>query len=259
MTRKITIPQTSWVIGDGQLSLVVGPCSIESPELLRQMADFLPTLSVQAFRGGIHKLRTQPQSFQGLGEEILDELKNFKLRTQLPVVAEITDVRNLELYAETVDVYQVGSRNMYNYPLLSELGKLKKPVLLKRAFSATLTEWLAAASYLEQQGNSNIILCERGIRTFDTTLRNTLDLGAVAYLKAETDYPVFVDPSHACGRRDLVPALSLAAKAAGADGLLIEVHPLPDQALSDGQQSIDFRTLQKLIQDLATVTRYQAF
>lgn len=233
-------------VGGENFSLVCGPCSIESDKLLFETGEILKTARIDAFRGGIHKLRTQPDSFQGLGVQILESLGEFKKKFKLPVFSEITDVRHIEMYAPVVDVFQVGSRNMYNYPMLAELGKLKRPVLLKRAFSATIKEWLSAARYIEKEGNENIILCERGIRSFDPELRSTLDLGSVAFLKAETDYPVFVDPSHAAGRRDLVLPLSFAAHAVGADGLLVEYHPRPDEAASDGAQSIDTNQLQIL-------------
>jgi len=191
-----------------------------------------------ALRGGAFKPRTSPYSFRGLGPEALDMLADTRAATGLPVITEVLDTRHVALVAEKVDCLQVGARNMQNFALLTEVGGCGKPVLLKRGMAATIEDLLLAAEYILARGNPQVMLCERGIRTFDRALRNTLDIGAVPYLKMETHLPVLVDPSHACGRRDLVPALALAAVAAGADGLLIEVHPDPDHARSDGDQSM---------------------
>jgi 3-deoxy-7-phosphoheptulonate synthase len=189
-------------------------------------------------RGGAFKPRTSPYAFQGLGREALELLAEARARTGLPVVTEVLDVRQIDLVAAHADVLQVGARNMQNYGLLSELGRVQRPVLLKRGPSARLEELLLAAEYVMAHGNPNVILCERGIRTFETMTRNTFDVAAVPVLKAETHVPVIVDPSHAGGRSSLVPALAFAAVAAGADGLIVEVHPDPESARSDGDQSL---------------------
>jgi 3-deoxy-7-phosphoheptulonate synthase len=189
-------------------------------------------------RGGAFKPRSSPYAFQGLGEEALRMLKDARAETGLPVVTEVMDTRQVERVAEHVDVLQVGARNMQNFPLLSELGRVDRPVLLKRGLSSTVKELLMAAEYIMAQGNGQVILCERGIRTFETATRNTLDVAAIPVLRRETHLPIIVDPSHAAGRSDLVAPLAFAAVAAGADGLLIEVHPCPEEALSDGDQSL---------------------
>lgn len=249
-TRRVRVPGIEFEIGSGTLAIVAGPCSIESREQLFSTGRFLKENLVHGFRGGVFKMRTHPDSFQGFGLETLKILKEFKQELGLPIFTEITDVRSISDMAEVVDVFQVGSRSMYNYPLLSELGRVGKPILMKRAFSATFDEWMGACAYIEKEGNQQIILCERGVRSFEPRLRNTLDLGMVALIKAETDYPIFVDPSHAAGRRDLVIPLALAAQAVGADGLLVECHPNPDEALSDGPQSLNLDQLRSLVSSL---------
>jgi 3-deoxy-7-phosphoheptulonate synthase len=250
-TRQIEIQNpdgSKFLIGAGDCTVIAGPCSVESKEIFLETAQTVKSSGASILRGGLHKLRTSPDAFQGLGRDAYRLAQEVKEELGLPFITEITDPRQVEELSDLADLFQVGSRNMYNYALLSELGKTSKPILLKRAFSATVDEWIGAARYIEKEGNSQIILCERGIRTFDRTLRNTLDLGAVAYLKAETDYPVFVDPSHACGRRDLVIPLAKAAQAVGADGIMIEAHPNPDEALSDGPQSLTLSQLKDLMQ-----------
>lgn len=222
----------------GHLTLIGGPCSIESPEQFTRIARPVLLSGAQWLRGGIFKMRTKPGTFQGLGLNQLDELLQAKMDLGAPVVSEVVDPRHIEEMLEFVDMFQVGSRNMYNYELLKELGKTRKPVLLKRGFSATIDEWLSAADYVVNGGNSEVILCERGIRTFETKTRNTLDLNAVAYLKAHHPFPVFVDPSHGTGVRELVKPMALAGVAAGADGLIVEVHDRPAEALSDGFQAL---------------------
>ncbi len=202
-------------------------------------------------RGGAYKPRSSPYAFQGLGEAALRMLAEARARTGLPVVTEVMDTRQVEIVAEHADVLQVGARNMQNFALLSELGRVQRPVLLKRGLSATLKELLMAAEYVMAQGNRDVILCERGIRTFETATRNTLDIGAVPFLKAETHLPVLVDPSHAAGRADLVAPLAFAAIAAGADGLIVEVHPCPEEALSDGEQSLTPAAFAELMRRLA--------
>jgi 3-deoxy-7-phosphoheptulonate synthase len=202
-------------------------------------------------RGGAFKPRTSPYSFQGLGAEALQLLAAVRLRTKLPVVTEVMDPRQIDLVAAHVDVLQVGARNMQNYSLLAELGRVRRPVLLKRGLSATIEELLLAAEYVMSHGNANVILCERGIRTFETKTRNTFDVGAIPVLKRETHLPVIVDPSHAAGRADLVAPLAFAAVAAGADGLIVEVHPDPEHARSDGDQSLTPVAFAEMLRRLA--------
>ena len=223
--------------------------------MLLETAEAVKAAGAVALRGGAFKPRTSPYAFRGLGAEALDLLAAVREATGLPVVTEVLDTRHVALVAEKADCLQVGARNMQNFALLTEVGESGKPVLLKRGMSATLEDLLLAAEYVLARGNGQVMLCERGIRTFERALRNTLDIGAVPYLKRETHLPVLVDPSHAAGRRDLVPALALAAVAAGADGLLIEVHPDPDHARSDGDQSLTldaFAELMERIRDVAT-------
>jgi 3-deoxy-7-phosphoheptulonate synthase len=225
-------------IGGKRLAVIAGPCSVEGREMLHASAHAVRDAGAGMLRGGAFKPRTSPYAFQGLGETALRMLAEVRAQTGLPVVTEVMDTRQVELVAEYADVLQVGARNMQNFSLLSELGRVQRPVLLKRGLSATVKELLMAAEYVMAQGNHDVILCERGIRTFETITRNTLDVAAIPVLKAETHLPVIVDPSHAGGRTDLVAPLSFAAIAAGADGLIIEVHPCPEEALSDGDQSL---------------------
>jgi 3-deoxy-7-phosphoheptulonate synthase len=225
-------------IGGKRLAVIAGPCSVEGRDMLHSTARSVRDAGAGMLRGGAFKPRTSPYAFQGLGEAALRMLAEVRAQTGLPVVTEVMDTRQVELVAEYADVLQVGARNMQNFSLLSELGRVQRPVLLKRGLSATVKELLMAAEYVMAQGNHDVILCERGIRTFETITRNTLDVAAIPVLKAETHLPVIVDPSHAGGRTDLVAPLSFAAIAAGADGLIIEVHPCPEEALSDGDQSL---------------------
>jgi 3-deoxy-7-phosphoheptulonate synthase len=225
-------------IGGEGFATIAGPCTVESRESLLEAAHAVKDGGAQLLRGGAYKPRTSPHSFQGLGGEGLRLLAEAKAETGLPVVTELLDVRDIDAVVEVADVIQVGSRNMQNYPLLTELGRAGVPVLLKRGIAATLDELLSAADYVLTEGNGDVILCERGIRTFETGYRFTLDLMAIPVLKERTELPVIVDPSHAAGRRDLVPALSLAAAAVGADGLIVEVHPDPDNAVCDGPQQL---------------------
>ena len=247
-SRPITLGSAQ--LGSGEFCVIAGPCSVDTEDHYVFAARELRRLGAAAVRGGIFKMRTRPEAFQGLGLEGLSILKRGRDRSGLPVVTEVVDPRHLEAIYETVDVFQVGARNMYNYELLKELGKLKKPVLLKRAFSAYLDEWLSAADYICGQGNDQVILCERGVRSFDTYTRNQLDLAAIPYLKARTQFPILVDPSHGTGRRELVIPMSLAAAAAGADGLIVEVHPDPSAALSDAQQALTFDDFAELMNRL---------
>ena len=233
-----------------EFKIIAGPCSIDNLENFSKTALFLKSHGISYIRGGLFKLRTNPNSFQGLGLQGFEIVKALKKQVDFKFVCEITSEKYLDKFLESVDTIQVGTRNMYNYELLTALGQSKKQILLKRAFSATLKEWLLAAEYIFKGGNSNIILCERGIRTFEPQFRNILDLNSVAFLKQETDFPVFVDPSHGTGDCKLVLPLSKAAQAVGADGLLIEVHPEPSKALSDSKQSLNFLEFEKLLKAL---------
>jgi 3-deoxy-7-phosphoheptulonate synthase len=225
-------------LGGKALAVIAGPCSVESREQLLEAAHAVKKAGARFLRGGAYKPRTSPYEFQGLGEEGLRLLAIAREETGLKVVTEVMDAESLELVADYADVIQIGARNMQNFSLLKRLGAVEKPVLLKRGPSATIREWLMAAEYVVSQGNYRVALCERGIRTFETMTRNTLDLNAVPVLKALTHLPVIVDPSHGIGLRRHVPAMARAGVAAGADGLIVEVHPWPEKALSDGQQSL---------------------
>ena len=241
------------VIGDGRLTLIAGPCSIESREHMKENALGVKAAGATLLRGGIYKMRTSPTSFQGVGDSGFAYVNEVKREVGMPLVSEVTDPRQVAAMSEAVDVFQVGSRNMYNYELLKELGQLRKPVLLKRAFAATVDEWIKAADYVLKGGNQDVLLCERGIRTFEPTTRNTLDLNSVAYLKAHTSFPVVVDPSHGTGRPELILPMSLAAVGAGADALIIEVHPRPREALSDADQALDFAQFALVAKQVAAV------
>jgi 3-deoxy-7-phosphoheptulonate synthase len=225
-------------LGGDHFATIAGPCAVESREVMLESARIVRDAGAQLLRGGAYKPRTSPYSYQGLGEAGLRLLAEAREETGLPIVTELMDVRDLEAVAEVADVIQLGARSMQNYPLLTEVGRAGKPVLLKRGLSATLEELLLAAEYLLKEGNESVLLCERGIRTFEPSYRFTLDLTAVPVLKELTHLPVIVDPSHAAGRRDLVEPLSLAAAAAGADGVIVEVHPRPDEAVCDGRQAL---------------------
>ncbi len=225
-------------IGGNRIAVVAGPCSVESEEQMGGVAERVKKAGAQMMRGGAFKPRTSPYAFQGLRAEGLQCLRRARERTGLPIVSEITNPSHLEMFMEYVDVIQVGARNMQNFELLKELGRVRKPILLKRGFSNTVEELLMSAEYIMSGGNDRIVLCERGIRTFETSTRNTLDLSAVPMLKRLTHLPVFVDPSHASGIAWMVEPLAKAAVAVGADGLEIEVHNDPKHALSDGQQSL---------------------
>jgi 3-deoxy-7-phosphoheptulonate synthase len=240
-------------LGGGPFSVWAGPCSIESLEQFKLTADTVKRLGASGLRGGLYKLRTDPASFQGLGREAFDLVKLVKRETGLPFASEVTDPRQISDMLDVVDAFQVGSRNMHNYSLLKELGQVKKPILLKRGLAATFKEWMLAVDYLVKGGNEEIILCERGIRTFETSTRNTFDVNAIALAKIETPFPILADPSHGTGRADLVTPIALAAAAAGADGLLIEVHPKPSEAKSDGYQSLDFSQFENLMTKLPKI------
>ena len=226
------------VAGGSELLVIAGPCAVEGRQMLRETALAVRRAGAGALRGGAFKPRTSPYSFRGLEREGLHLLAECRRDIGLPVVTEVLDPREVEAVAEHADVLQIGARNMQNYPLLCEVGRVRRPVLLKRGMSATITELLLAAEYVLAAGNPDVILCERGIRTFETATRNTLDVAAIPVLRRETHLPVIVDPSHAAGRADLVTPLACAAVAAGADGLIVEVHPRPEDAWSDGEQSL---------------------
>lgn len=250
MESQVNAPKIS--IGKLQLEsnkfyVIAGPCSIESPTQFEETAGFVKEHGASILRGGIYKMRTNPNSFQGVGAEALQWVSAIKNKMAMPLISEITDPRQIPAFDEYVDGFQVGSRNMYNYELLKELGLLRKPVLLKRGFSALLDEWTNAAKYILNGGNNSVLFCERGIRTFETKMRNTLDLASVAYLKLNSQLPVIVDPSHGTGARELITPMACAAIAAGADGIMVEVHPRPDQAQSDGFQALNFDDFKNLM------------
>lgn len=239
------------VIGDGNLTIIAGPCAVESERQIHEIAELVAQSGGHILRGGAFKPRTSPYDFQGLGEDGLRYLQNAAKENNLLCVSEVMDTQDIELVARHVDILQIGSRNMQNFSLLKHIGKAEKPVLLKRGFAATYTDLLMAAEYILESGNSQVILCERGIRTFETYTRNTLDLCAIPALHALTHLPVIIDPSHGTGVRAFVPSMAYAATAAGADGIMVEVHTNPDSALSDGKQTLTpdmFKTMLNKIQ-----------
>jgi len=240
-------------IGNKEFVVIAGPCSVESEEQIMTSAELLKKAGIKIMRASAFKPRTSPYDFQGLGVKGLKLLKKARDKTGIFVETEVMDVRDVSLAAEYVDALRIGARNMQNYDLLKEVGRIKKPIILKRGMSATINEFLMAAEYIMYHGNKNVILCERGIRTFETAYRNTLDIGGVAVLKSITHLPVIVDPSHAAGNREYVIPFSKAAVAVGADGLLVEVHPNPEKALSDGAQSLDPGQLKTLLKELKPI------
>jgi 3-deoxy-7-phosphoheptulonate synthase len=242
-------------IGGRKICVIAGPCAVENRELLLEIADNIKLAGASFIRGGAFKPRSSPYSFQGMGEEGLKILAEARQRTGLPVVTELMDPRDMEVIQKYADVIQIGARNMQNFKLLLEVGLSRKPVVLKRGLSATINEWLMAAEYIMSNGNPNVILCERGIRTFEPSTRNTLDLSAVPVLKQQTHLPIIVDPSHGVGRWDLVAPMAKAAVAAGADGLMLEVHPNPEEAFSDGEQSLKPDMFKKLMSDLKPIAK----
>jgi 3-deoxy-7-phosphoheptulonate synthase len=252
-THNSIIRVSGCEIGGKKIHVMAGPCSVESRDQVLESAIPVKEAGATFLRGGAFKPRSSPYSFQGLGEEGLDYLAQARKVTGLAIITEVLDPRDLELVARYTDVLQIGARNMQNFKLLTEVGKLKLPVMLKRGLSATIQEFLLSAEYIAAEGNRNIILCERGIRTYETETRNTLDLSAVPVLKQLSHLPVFVDPSHGTGRWDLVAPMALAGVAAGADGLLIEVHSHPETALSDGPQSLKPKKFAALMNDLRKV------
>ncbi len=242
-------------IGGRKIQVIAGPCAVENREMLEEVADFIRPLGVNFLRGGAFKPRTSPYSFQGLGKKALEMMARIREETGMLIVTELMDPRDAVLVSKYADIIQIGTRNMQNFRLLTEVGNIEKPVLLKRGMCATIKEWLMSAEYIVSQGNEQVILCERGVRTFETETRNTLDLSAVPLLKRLTHLPIIVDPSHAVGRADLVAPMAKAAIAAGADGLMIEVHPRPEEALSDGPQSLTPKDFEKLMQELKSIAQ----
>ena len=238
-------------IGGETVVVIAGPCSVESREQLVSTAHAVKKAGASLLRGGAYKPRTSPYDFQGLGEEALKILREASEETGLPVVTEVMGTEDVELICEYADMLQVGARNMQNFNLLRKLATVRKPVLLKRGPSATVKEWLLAAEYLLAGGNPDVVLCERGIKTFETETRNTMDLAAVALARDLSHLPVIADPSHGTGKQSLIAAMSRAAVAVGADGLIIEVHPCPERALSDGPQSLDFAAFEKVMRGLS--------
>lgn len=240
----------SSIVGGGPFTVWAGPCSVESAEQFEMTSQQVRKMGGTGLRGGLFKLRTDPAAFQGMGRDAYELVKKVKTEVGIPFVSEITDPRQINDLMDVVDAFQVGSRNMHNYALLKELSTVKKPVLLKRGLAATFREWMLATDYLVKGGNEEIILCERGIRTFETATRNTFDINAIALAKLESPFPVIADPSHGTGMSALVIPVALAAAAAGADGLLVEIHPEPSKAMSDGYQSLNFAQFETLMTKL---------
>jgi 3-deoxy-7-phosphoheptulonate synthase len=240
-------------IGGNEIVVMAGPCAVESEEQLMSTAHAVKAAGATVLRGGAFKPRTSPYQFRGLGENGLKILAQASKETQMPVITEVISPEHVDLVAKYADILQIGARNMQNFILLDEVGKIKKPVLLKRGLSSNIQEWLLAAEYILAQGNEQVILCERGIRTFETYTRNTMDLSAIPIIEKVSHLPIIADPSHATGKWYLVTPLALAAVAAGADGLLIEVHPNPDLALADGPQSLTFENFRLLMSQLLPI------
>lgn len=247
------IPVCGVIIGGKRIPVMAGPCAVENRTVLTSIAEKVKAGGASFLRGGAYKPRTSPYSFQGLGEEGLKYLAEAREKTGLPIITEIMDPRDLEIIVKYADIIQIGARNMQNFRLLLEVGTAQKPVLLKRGLSSTIKEWLMSAEYIMSRGNHQVMLCERGIRTFETETRNTLDLSAVPVLKQLTHLPVVVDPSHGVGRRDLVAPMAKAAVAAGADALIIEVHTNPEEAMSDGDQSLKPDQFAQLMRELKPI------
>ncbi len=235
---------------ENEFNIIAGPCSVESREQMKTLGEYLSKLKIKFIRGGAFKPRTSPYQFQGLKEKGLKLLEEIADEYNFKIITEVMDIKNIEKVAEYSDIIQVGSRNMYNYSLLKELGKINQPILLKRGMSATYEEFLMAAEYIYKNGNKNIILCERGIRTFENYTRYTLDLMSVPILKRLSDYPIIIDPSHGTGRWDLIKPAVHAAKALNAQGVMVEVHPQPELALSDGPQSLNIDNFKDLVNSL---------
>jgi len=240
----------NYTIGAESFCIIAGPCSVEGREQIIGEARFLAGQGIRFLRGGAFKPRTSPYSFQGLGREGLEYLREAAEETGMIIVTEVTSLKTLEIAIDYVDILQIGARNMHNFELLKEEGRTGKPVVLKRGLSATIDEWLNAAEYIMREGNNSVVLCERGIRTFETATRNTLDISAIPVIKSKSHLPILIDPSHASGVREYIPSLCKAALAAGADGIMLEVHPNPAKALSDGPQSLNLEEFTKLLEEL---------
>jgi 3-deoxy-7-phosphoheptulonate synthase len=253
--QTTTVNIGDFPFGRERVGVIAGPCSVESRDQITEVAAKVKAAGAIALRGGAYKPRTSPYAFQGLGKEGLELLAEARAQTGLPVVTEVMDLRHVEIAVDFADCLQIGTRNMQNYDLLRAVGRTNKPVILKRAFAATVDEWLQAAEYIASSGNLQIILCERGIRTFETATRFTFDLAGAVHAKFETHLPIIADPSHAAGNHRLVGPLAMAALAAGLDGLMIEVHPHPDRALSDGPQSLTPKRFETLMAALAGAAR----
>ena len=251
--QKTIVDVNGVKIGGDRVIIMAGPCSVESREQVLEAAIVVKEGGAQILRGGAFKPRTLPYSFQGLGEEGLILLDEARKETGLPIVTEVMDADKVELVASYADILQIGTRNMQNFPLLKEVGRSDKPVMLKRGMSATINEWLGCAEYILAEGNPNVIMCERGIRTFETITRNTVDISAAPILHMISHLPVIVDPSHGTGSRSLVPPMSMAAIAAGADGVMVEVHPHPEEALCDGAQSLSPDDFKSFISDIKPI------
>jgi len=234
-------------------NLIAGPCTIESKESLDEIASGLKSLGVNVLRGGVYKMRTSPHTFRGLGDIALSYLKEIGEKYNMITVSECIDINKVELMNDNIDVFLIGTRNMQNYPLLERLGTISKPVILKRGMSATYQEWIYAAEYIVESGNPNVILCERGIRTFETHTRNTLDLSSVPVIKAISGFPIIVDPSHSTGNRDYIKSMTWAAVAAGANGVIIETHLDPDKSMCDAEQAITLSELKTIIEPINTI------
>ncbi|SDL07213.1 3-deoxy-7-phosphoheptulonate synthase [Clostridium cochlearium] len=247
---KIKVKVGNLVFGEDEKIIISGPCSVEEFETMRNIAKILKEKGVHMLRGGAFKPRTSPYDFQGLGFEGFKILKDIREEFNTPVVSEVLDTRHVEKALDYIDMIQIGSRNMYNYSLLKEVGKTNKPILLKRGMSATLKEWLNAAEYIMAEGNNNVVLCERGIRTFENYTRNTLDLNSVAIIKEKYRLPVIVDPSHGTGIRSIVPIMSMAAIAAGADGIMIESHINPEESISDSDETVSLETVGNIVDNI---------
>ena len=252
MTNPFSLPN-DLQIGGADILLMAGPCSVESYEQTYAIAKSVSKLGLHVMRGGAFKPRTSPNAFQGLGLDGLKILRDVADEFNLLVISEALGVEQLPHVAKYSDIIQIGSRNMQHFPLLWAAGEQPKPILLKRGFMSTIQEWLAAAEHISSRGNQKIILCERGIRSFDSSTRNVLDVNAIAQIKSTTNFPIVADPSHATGRADLVPAASRASLAAGADGLLVEVHPNPKEALSDGDQSLPLESFPAFVEDIRRI------
>ncbi len=253
--RDTIVEANSVAIGGNEIVVMAGPCAVESEEQLFATAQAVKAAGATVLRGGAFKPRTSPYQFRGLGENGLKILAQAGKETQMPIITEVMSPDHVDLIAKYADILQIGARNMQNFVLLDEVGKIKKPVLLKRGLSSSIQEWLLAAEYVLAQGNEQVILCERGIRTFETHTRNTMDVSSIPIIEKVSHLPIIADPSHATGKWYLVPPLALAAVAAGADGLLIEVHPNPDLALADGPQSLTFENFRLLMSQLLPLAK----